>query len=162
MPFTNFDNRHFTAAEKTAVNTALTTLETAFAPKSAELTGEERQQYGSINELNKLIVNKVKDYRDMQPSLCSPDVDWTEFTNDFDTRSFIQAAILRLETMAAGLENAKILHDHDNYKASLSDYDFAKYKASSNVPGFSTKVAEIAQFFPGNAANRKPQETPGE
>ena len=42
MPFTNFDSRHFSAAEKTTVNNAVTTLETALMPKLANLSPEER------------------------------------------------------------------------------------------------------------------------
>lgn len=153
MPFINFDSRHFTAAEKTAVTTALTALEVALNPKLANMTGEERQQYGSVNEQNKLIINKVKDYRDNQPGLCTPDLDWNEFLNDFDTRAFLQANILRLESLLDGLGSAKILHDWDNYKAALSDYDFAKYKASTQVVGFKKKAEEIAQFFSGGTNN---------
>ena len=59
MPFTNFDSRHFAATEKTAINNAITALETALATKLANLTAGERQQYGSVNEQNKLIINKV-------------------------------------------------------------------------------------------------------
>lgn len=94
-----------------------------------------------------MIINKVKDFHDAQPAFSSPDVDWVEFNNDFDTREFLQSTVLRLQSMIDGLGNAKILHDYDNYQASLTDYDFAKYKASTNAVGFQTKVAEIAQFF---------------
>ena len=147
MSFTNFDSRHFDDAEKVAVNTALASLELAVSEKLANLSAAERQQYGSVNEQNKLIINKVKGFNDAQSSLSSPDVDWREFNNDFDTREFLQTAILRLQSLIDGLGNAKILHDYDNYQASLTDYDFAKYKASTNAVGFQTKVAEIAQFF---------------
>ena len=147
MPFTNFDSRHFSATEKTTVNNAVTTLETALMPKLANLSPEERQQYGSVNEQNKLIINKVKDFRDAQPTLSSPDIDWTEFANDFDTRAFLQASIQRLQSLIDGLGNAKILHDWDNYQAALTDYDFAKYKASTSAVGYQTKVTELAQFF---------------
>ncbi len=149
MPFTNFDSRHFSATEKTATDTALTAIEMALALKMANLTPEERQQYGSINEQNKLIVNKVKDYRDSQPSLSSPDVDWTEFMNDYDTRLFLQTVMQRLESVLEGVKNAKILHDWDNYQAALSDYDYAKYKDATQTIGYRTKVKEIAQFFTG-------------
>ena len=165
MPFTNFDSRHFSAAEKTTINNAVTTLETALMPKLANLSPEERQQYGSVNEQNKLIINKVKDFRDAQPTLSSPDIDWTEFANDFDTRAFLQASIQRLQSLIDGLGNAKILHDWDNYQASLTDYDFAKYKASTNAVGYQTKVAELAQFFnrtgtakPANEVNNSTEE----
>lgn len=149
MPFTNFDSRHFSATEKTAVNTAVTSLETALTPKLANLTADERLQYGSVNEQNKLIINKVKDFRDSQPALSSPDVDWVEFMNDHDTRAFLQTTMQRLQSLIDGLGNAKILHDWDNYQASLTDYDFAKYKASTNATGYQTKVVELGQFFAG-------------
>jgi hypothetical protein len=147
MSFTNFDSRHFSVIEKTAVNTALASLELAVSEKLANLTAAERQQYGSVNEQNKLIINKVKGFHETQPALSSPDVDWVEFNNDFDTREFLQSAMLRLQSLVDGLGNAKILHDYDNYKASLTDYDFAKYKATTSAVGFQTKVAEIGQFF---------------
>jgi len=147
MSFTNFDSRHFDGTEKLAVNTALASLELAVSLKLANLSAAERQQYGSVNEQNKLIINKVKGFHDTQPVLSSPDVDWVEFNNDFDTREFLQTTVLRLQSLIDGLGNAKILHDFDNYQASLTDYDFAKYKASTNAVGFQTKVAEIGQFF---------------
>lgn len=37
MPFLNFENRHFTAAEKTAVETLLNQLETTCANKMAKM-----------------------------------------------------------------------------------------------------------------------------
>ena len=147
MSFTNFDSRHFSVTEKTAVNAALVSLELAFSQKVANLSATERQQYGSVNEQNKLIINKVKNFNDTQPTLSSPDIDWAEFNSDFDTREFLQTAILRLQSLIDGLGNAKILHDYDNYQASLTDYDFAKYKTSTSAAGFQTKVTEIAQFF---------------
>ncbi len=149
MAFTNFDDRHFTASEKSTVSNAVTVLEAALTPKLANLSPEERQQYGSVNEQNKLIITKVKDYRDSQPNLSSPDVDWVEFENDYDTRVFLQTNIQRLQGLIDGLNNAKILHDWDNYQAALSDYDFTKYKITTQAVGFETKVNEIGQFFAG-------------
>ena len=154
MAFTNFDSRHFSVVEKAAVDAALASLELAVSSKLANLSPAERQQYGSVNEQNKLIINKVKGFHDTQPTLSSPDVDWAEFNNDFDTREYLQSAVLRLQSLIDGLGNAKILHDFDNYQASLTDYDFAKYKASTSAVGFQTKVAEIAQFF--NSGPRTP------
>lgn len=158
MPFTNFDARHFSATEKTAINTAVTSLETALIAKLANLTPEERQQYGSVNEQNKLIINKVKDYRDSQPALSSPDVDWVEFANDHDTRSYLQNLIQRVQSLLDGLSNAKILHDWDNYQASLSDYEFAKYKNGTNAVGYETKVNELKQFFNRSGETNTPVE----
>ena len=147
MPFENLNANHFLPAEKTAVATNLAALEATLRPKIKNLSAEERQRYGSINELNKLIVNKAKDYKTSQPTLSSPDVDWVEFQNDFDSREFLQSTILRLQNMIDGLNNNKILHDFDNYQAALTDYDYSKYKASTKIAGFEHKVAEMGQFF---------------
>jgi hypothetical protein len=147
MPFENLNNNHYLAAEKTAVATSLAALEATLIPKIKNLNSEERQKYGSINETNKLIVNKAKDYRASQPTLSSPDVDWVEFQSDFESRDFLQATILRLQNMIDGLSNNKILHDFDNYQAALTDYDYSKYKASTKVAGFENKVNEMGQFF---------------
>ena len=144
MPFTNLDNRHFTAAEKTTLNDAISTLETELADKVANLSAEERQRYGSVNEQNKLIIAKVKDFHDSQPALSSPDVNWTEFNDDFATRTFLQNTIQRLQSLLTRMENAKILHDYDNYTAALTDYDYAKYKAGTQANGFQPKVNELA------------------
>ncbi|MBK8443232.1 MAG: hypothetical protein IPL35_07360 [Sphingobacteriales bacterium] len=147
MPFNNFESRHFSAAEKTTINNAVAALETALTDKLANLNAEERGRLGSINEQNKLIVNKVRDYRLSQPTLSSPDVDWTEFLNDFDSRVFIQNLMMRLDGLLQSLENAKILHDWDNYQAALTDYDYAKYKVGTQALGYETKLEEIKQFF---------------
>lgn len=151
MPFDNLSNKHFSAAEKTAITNALAALEAAFAGKLATLSPEERSKYGSINEQNKLIATKVKDYRASQPALSTPDVDWTEYLADFDSRETLQAAILRLESLLVGIKSAKIAHDYDNFQAALIDYDYSKYKLNSGVLGYETKVNEIAQFFTGGA-----------
>ena len=149
MPFTNFDSRHFTTAEQTALTDALNSLEAALTGKLANLSGEERRQYGSVNEQNKLIINKVKDYRSGEPALSSQDVDWDEFERDYTTRLILQNTILRLQSVMDGLGAAKILHDWDNYQAALADYEFARYKNNRGAIGFATKAAELAQFFSG-------------
>lgn len=147
MPFLNFDDRHFTEAEKTAILDALNTLETALTPKLANLTPQERQQFGSVNEQNKLIINKVKDYRESQANLSSPDIDWAEFLDDYSSRSFLQNNIERIAELIRGMENAKILHDWDNYQAALVDYNYTQYKNNSGATGYNTKENELKQFF---------------
>ena len=147
MPFLNFDSRHFSTAEKTAIQEALAVLEIALTPKLANLNPQERQQYGSVNEQNKGIINKVKDYRETQPNLSSPDVDWNEYLQDHDSRAFLQNQAERLTELARGMENAKILHDWDNYQAALVDYSYTQYKNNSGATGYATKETELKQFF---------------
>lgn len=147
MPFENLSTVHYTTAQKTATTDALSALENILTANFKNLTAEERRKYGSINEQNKLIVNKALAYRTNQPNLSSADVDWEEFQNDFDSRTFIEATITRLQAVLEGLNNNKILHDFDNYQAALTDYGYSQYKAGTKAAGFETKVAEMAQFF---------------
>lgn len=149
MPFVNLNEKHFTEAEKTAVLSALETLENLLGPKLSSLTPEERLTYGSVAEQNKLVINKVRDFRTSQQALSSPDVDWEEFEADFQSRSFLQSLLMRLDTMQLGLNSSKILHDWDNYQASLTDYDYTKYKNSTGALGYQSKALEIKQFFAG-------------
>ena len=147
MSITNLNNTHLTVAQVTDAQNALTQLETALQIINVNLSAEDRQKYGSINEQNKLFVNKIYDFYKSQPSLSSSDIDWEEFENDFNSRKNLEALILRLDSLSTKLKNAKTLHDYDNYQAALTDYAYTNYKAGSASPGFETKLNETKQFF---------------
>ncbi len=153
MALTNMNGKHFTADERTAILDSLMALENALAPSLVNLTAQERQQFGSVNEQNKLIINKVKDYHNTKPELSSPDIDWTEFENDYQSREFIQDINQRLQTLYEGLQSAKILHDWDNYQAALTDYGYTQYKKGTGAVGYDAKINELKQFFSRSASN---------
>lgn len=152
MAITNLNNQHLSAAEITTAKDALSALETALSPINVTLTSEDRQKYGSINEQNKLFVNKVNDYHQNQSQLGTTQVDWSEFEKDFSSRVAMEAIINRLESLATKLKNAKILHDYDNYQAALTDYAYANFMAGTGADGYETKVSELKQFFMKTAA----------
>lgn len=147
MPITNLNNVHLTAAQITAIDTAITSLETALASVATDLTPEERQQYGSINEQNKLLVNKVKDYRDGQPTLSDATIAWPEFKADHASRLYKETVMNRLESLIVRLKNSKTLHDYDNFQAALQDYAYTAYMAGRGNPAYETKYNELKQFF---------------
>lgn len=158
MPITNLNNsKHLSTAKLADAENALTTLEDALSEIKYNLTPEERQKYGSINEQNKLMVAKVNDFYINQPQLGAPEVDWDEFAKDFESRKNIENMINRLEAITQNLKNAKILHDFDNYQAALTDYSYSTYKAGSASAGYETKHTELKQFF-SNRSNMNPQE----
>ncbi len=107
MSITNLNNTHLTATQVTDAQNALTQLEAALQIINVNLSAEDRQKYGSINEQNKLFVNKIYDFYKSQPSLSSSDVDWEEFENDFNSRRNLEAFIARLDSLSAKLKNAK-------------------------------------------------------
>lgn len=147
MAISNLNNTHLTTAQVTAATTALAGLETALAVIDINLSAEDRQRYGSINEQNKLLVNKVMDFHNIQPTLETPHVDWTEFAKDFTSRANLEGMIARLESLITRLKNAKVLHDYDNYQAALDDYSYTTFMAGTNTPGYETKMNELKQFF---------------
>ena len=69
MAITNLNNMHLSATQVTDAQNALTQLEAALQMINVNLSAEDRQKYGSINEQNKLFVNKIYDFYKNQHSL---------------------------------------------------------------------------------------------
>ena len=148
MPFYNVVQQHILPEELKAIDDSIIALEKVLESKRPNLSPEERQRYGRINEANKLFVNKVYDYCNAQPALCSPDVDWAEFKADYDDRVALETRLNRLRSLVEIMENSKILHDFDNFQNALMDYSFTQYKKDTEAGGFVTKYNELKQFFP--------------
>ncbi|KQT25778.1 hypothetical protein ASG22_03455 [Chryseobacterium sp. Leaf405] len=158
MGLTNLNSTHLSTAKITAAQDAIAALETALAEITINLSAEDRKRYGSINEQNKLFVNKVSDYNSSQPNLSSPEVDWDEFNKDHSSRNNMETMISRLESIITRLNNAKTLHDYDNYQSALVDYSYTTYKAGTASPGFEDKYKDLKQFFLKNATTTAPPE----
>ncbi|MFJ1379913.1 hypothetical protein [Capnocytophaga canimorsus] len=156
MGISNLNNVHLTDEQITAINESLTQLEGALEVLKVNLTSEDRNRYGRVNEQNKLFINKVNEFALSQPQLRSIDVNWDEFFRDFKSRQVCEGTINRLESLLDRLKNAKILHDYDNYQDALNDYAYTGFRAGSNAVGFEQKHRELKQFF---AKNRKGAET---
>ncbi|KFE97084.1 hypothetical protein IX38_21720 [Chryseobacterium luteum] len=158
MGLTNLNSTHLSSAKVTAAQDAIAALENALAEITVNLSAQDRKNYGSINEQNKLFVNKVYDYNQSQPKLSSPEVDWDEFNRDYSSRNNMETMISRLESVITRLNNAKTLHDYDNYQSGLVDYSFTTYKAGTSAPGFEDKYRDLKQFFMKNSTAAAPPE----
>lgn len=146
-------------ADWTRINDSIAQIETVLEGKTVALTEQERVKYGSINEQNKLLVNKVHDMRANQPNMSSPDIDWTEFESDYQTRGKLEAAAQRLASLVYRMQSTKILHDYDNYQDALDDYAHAQYKKGTGADGYAEKAAELKQFFnrSGSSVQNNPE-----
>lgn len=160
MPLKDLMQNQITALDLNAMKAAMDGFQNSIAGKTVNLTPEERQKYGSINEQNKLLVNKVHDINNSQPEFSSSKVDWTEFANDFAIRNELEAMITRLRSLAEQLDDTKILHDNDNYQAALSQYSYISYLATENEPGVTTIKEEMSQFFPRTSTEKTPPAAP--
>lgn len=148
---------HFSAADQTIIDGLIAQLEAVFDGKLEALTAEERQRYGSINEQNKLLVNKVADYRLTHPFLSSPDVNWAEFEKDNQTRHFLETRQTSLQNLASRMESTKIMHDYDSYHAALDDYAYTQYQIGVGKSGAVEKAAELKTFFPRSGTGLTPE-----
>ncbi|MCX2679885.1 hypothetical protein OOZ15_08055 [Galbibacter sp. EGI 63066] len=143
-----------TEKDKSQVDELITKLEDLLKGKLSALTEQERIKYGSINEQNKLFVNKVNGYVQTTPTLCAPEVDWEDFKKDYNARLFLESRTERLQSLAFQMESTKMMHDYDNFRDALIDYNYAQYKKGAGENGYTEKVAELRQFFPrGNRKN---------
>lgn len=160
MPFQDTIQDHFSAPEQTQVIGLLNQIEALVHPKLRNLDEAENALFGTINEQNKLLVNKVLDYQNNQPGLSTPDVDWAEYKADYADRSFLENTSLRLQALSKTMLETKRMHDYDNYQSALLDYKYTQYKNETTPgSGYDTKEAELKQFFPntgGGGTNPEP------
>jgi hypothetical protein len=147
MPLKDLIQNQLSLADVDSINKAIDTIQSITTGKMVNLTPDERQKYGSINEQNKLLVNKVNNVHNSHPHFDSVKVDWAEFTADFAIRSTLEKLISRLQTLTEQLDDTKILHDNDNYQQALSQYSYISFLADQNEPGITTVKEDIAQFF---------------
>jgi len=147
MGITNLMNTHLSATEVTAAKDAVTQLETALSIISVGLSSKERQQFGRVNEKNKLFVNKVYNFRQNQPELSSNQIDWDEFNRDYASRLLMENLIIRLRALLTKLKSAKILHDFDNFQAALNDYSYTNFMVGTGAENYEVKLRELKQFF---------------
>lgn len=159
MPFYDVVQQHFNSDDLKAIDQSIDALEQALENKTQNLSPDERKRYGSINEVNKLFVNKVYDFSKTEPTTCSPDVDWNEFAADYEDRTMLETRLTRLRSLVERMENAKILHDFDNFQNALVDYSFTQYKKDTKAEGFIKKYEALRQFFPRAGGTSVPVET---
>lgn len=147
MPLKDLLQNQLSLGDIDNINKAIEDIQAAVAGKMVNLTPEQRQKYGSINEQNKLMVNKVNDIHNSHPQFDSPKVDWAEFSADFVIRSVLEKITSRLQSLAEQFSDTKILHDYDNYQQALAQYSYISFLADQNEPGITNVKEEIAQFF---------------
>jgi hypothetical protein len=158
----NIIQSQFTATDVTEVDDTITTLKDKLKGKTGILNAEERTRYGSVNEQNKLVVNKAREFRQNSPDLSAPGVDWVEFEKDYQARIFLESWINSLQAMLDSLKSTKIMHDYDNYQDALKDYGYSQYQHGAGEDGYSAKVEEFKQFFTKSTKNTTPEGGEGE
>lgn len=139
----------FTNEELQKLDEALQSIENVLKGKTYNLTSDERKQYGSIAEQNKLFVNKCKELMEEYPQFVPSFLDKDEFNRDYQSRQQIEIRLIRLNTLTEQLSDTKVLLDNDNYYNSITFYRNLKFLSSQNIPGIKTLYEQLKQFFKG-------------
>ena len=147
MALENVISVAFTEAELTQLDQAISSIETVLQGKTINLTPEQRQQYGSIAEQNKLFVNKAKSYMEQYPQFVPLFLDKAEYDRDYAARQQLESRMQRLSSVTEQLSDTKILLDFDNYHNSITFYRNMKYLSGENVPGTNVIYDDMKQFF---------------
>ena len=159
MPIGNLGFKHITPEQIIEFDKGIAMAMAVITAVTQNLTNEERTRFGKIQERNKLLANSAQDYHDIQPDLSSPDVDWAEFVLDYADRKFAATRGDRVDSLRRMLSDFKIVHDYDNYQAALTDYNYTKYKSTTNTPGFTEKYADQKQYFANTGGGSKTNST---
>ncbi|MFT5054178.1 MAG: hypothetical protein ACI97X_001202 [Oceanospirillaceae bacterium] len=160
MPNQNMISVHMPPAEYDQVMGFLSSAEALLNPYTRNLSEEENQKVGAIQEGNKLFVNKVKDFHESQPALDSPDVEWGEFEQDYLSRDQYGKLSMLLLSLEKRITETRRLHDYDNYQSGLLDYDYTKYKnGTAPGAGYDSKAQEYGQFFKGGGSSTTDDES---
>lgn len=138
----------FTPEQVDAMKQGLQQVTSVIDPIAPVLSNDDRRNYGSVAEQNKLLINKSKSYMEQFPDLKPNFVDKDEFDRDFAAWKEIEALLILMSDLERKLTDMKILLDHDNYQDALMFYRGIRYLAREKVAGAVTIYNDLKQHFP--------------
>lgn len=159
MALDNFISVSFTDEEVKKINSAVAQINEVLTGKAVNLSPDERRQFGSIADRNKILVDKVKRYMDEYPETLPRTLDKAEFDADYKARTQLEAPLSALARIMEKMQDTKILLDHDNYNAAVSYYRYIKYLASENEPGTTTIFQDLRKQYQGTGRPSKKADT---
>ncbi len=152
MALENLISIDFSKEELKELDHHMAGIQNIFKGKTVNITPEQRQQYGSIGNHNKLIVDKAKNYMEQHPDWIPRFLDKEEFDRDHKTRELVENRAQLLNNLSQQLLDTKTLLDHDNYTNALSFYRMMRFLARENEPGAKTVYEDMKVLFNKSSA----------
>ncbi len=156
MPIDNFLSIVLTEEEENALQKAVDTINQILKEKVVSLTPTERQKYGNVSDLNKLLIDKCKDYMEQNPEIIPHVVDKNEFDRDYKVRKQLEQSIRSFTRIIEKLKDTKTLVDHDNYHAAVAYYRYIKFLSSQNEPGVTSIYQDLQKHYKHASAKKEP------
>ncbi len=159
MALDNLISLTLTAEEVQTINDAIASLNNVLKDKVVNLSPDERRQYGSIADRNKVLVDKCKDYMEQNPETIPPVLDKAEFDRDYAARKQLELPVRSLNRIIEKMQDTKTLLDHDNYHGAMAYYRYIKYLASQNEPGITSIYSDLKKHYKHKAAENEPEDS---
>ncbi len=151
MAIDNLISVTLTDEEVQTINEAIASINNVLKDKVVNLTPDERRQYGSIADRNKILVDKCKDYMEQNPETVPTVLDKAEFDHDYKARQQMEQPFRNLARIMEKLQDTKTLLDHDNYHAAVAYYRYIKFLSMQNEPGTTTIYKDLQQHYKHSA-----------
>lgn len=162
MALDNLISVQFTDEELERLSASIAEINAILSGKVVNLTPDERRQYGSIADRNKVLVDKAKFYMEKSPDTLPRTIDKEEFDRDYVAREQLETPLRELTVVMEKIRDTKTLLDFDNFQATLAYYRYVKYLSEQNEPGTTSIYQDMRQHYQvGRAtASATPTATP--
>ena len=153
------DNRislDITAAQKTAIFTAVTALKTALQGITINLTADERQSLPRIGDSTLAFDEKCAAYMASRPDLVPSFLNTAEMAKDRKLVADLLPCLREIAPICEGLEDTIMLANSDNYVGDLAFYQNVKQAAQRGVTGADTIYNDLKTRFPGRPKKDTP------
>ncbi len=156
MAIDNKISLNITAAQKTALETAIAALKAALLPIVINLTKDERQTLAKIGDKTLAFDDKCKAYMASRPELIPGYVDMAEVAIDRADITALLPCFRELAPLCEGLEDTVCLIFSDLYISDRAFFASVREAARRGVAGTDTIYDDLKVRFPG----RPPGPTP--
>lgn len=143
----------FTQEEIDQINQHLAGIQELIKGKVINLSPEERQQYGRINNRTENWIVKVDSHMKQKPELVPFYIDKEEFDKDQEARNNMKPILNSIASIQESLEDTSKLLSHDIYNTAIAYYRNIKVISQQDVPGTTTIYEDLKSQFPGRSSS---------
>lgn len=149
MSLKNLISVGYTQEEIHQINQHLAGIQELIKGKVINLSPEERQQYGRINNRTENWIVKVDGHMKQKPELVPFYIDEDEFDNDLEARNNMKPILNSIASIQESLDDTSKLLSHDIYNTAIAYYRNIKVISQQDVPGTTTIYEDLKSQFPG-------------
>ena len=153
MSLKNLISVGFTQEEIDQINQHLAGIQELIKGKVINLSPEERQQYGRINNRTENWIVKVDSHMKQKPELVPFYIDKEEFDKDQEARNNMKPILNSIASIQESLEDTSKLLSHDIYNTAIAYYRNIKVISQQDVPGTTTIYEDLKSQFPGRSSS---------